>query len=755
MKHIINNIAKQTANRIAMLLMFVLGITSYASAGNVLSVGDLTNVVAGQEYDLQFNFANETAVRTMTVDFKLPEGLDIVSGAQPVKNTSISQSITMSTLDSSSKQYRVGIFSFSSKTFAAQIGKLFTIKVKANTSVRNSTVSIVNSDVTDVDNNQLAVTYTEGKVTIKSSFNGTMNFTATNPTFSILPGNTYKVEFQVENSAALTGMQAKLTLPVGLTMVPEEIVPDATRAGSAIPAYNATTGVVALIISSGISGTSGPLFSFTVKADNTLAADSKITLGDINFTIGDGDVNYTTSDVVEVAVKNAMADEYTAAKKVVTDLKDSVAAANAAIAKDYKDVAAQFTDKATEISGQIETLSGKIETAKADGTLRIATVNSDAATIITAIHKMIADAKAAQDKVNQDVAAKKAANDAAYKTLSAKIADAQAKLDAANATIAKDCKDVAAQFTKTATDLSTQITALKTDLDAKNAKTELTAESTVNTADIETAIAKMVTDAQAAQKKFEADAADAAKKAANDAAYKTLSAQIADIQAKLDAAIARIKTNYAGVADQFTKTETGIQTKIDALKTQLENDHNNIALTADSKVNTTDIDLDIYQLLADASAAQKEYAAKVAANDAAYTRLNAEIAATQKNLDAAKATINKDYAGIAKDYAAELTSLQSQITTMKNGVQNDFIAVKLTADSQIDTEAIDKAITELLAKAKAAYEVYAGIDSVTAEQLAGAKVFYTLGGKKLDAPAKGQVNVVKMSDGRMIKIFVK
>src|SRR5574344_2194756 len=125
MKHIINNIAKQTANRIAMLLMFVLGITSYASAGNVLSVGDLTNVVAGQEYDLQFNFANETPVRTMTMDFKLPEGLDIVSGAQPVKNSNISQSVKFNALDSSTKEYRVGFYSFSGKTFAANIGKLF------------------------------------------------------------------------------------------------------------------------------------------------------------------------------------------------------------------------------------------------------------------------------------------------------------------------------------------------------------------------------------------------------------------------------------------------------------------------------------------------------------------------------------------------------------------------------------------------------------------------------------------------------
>jgi chromosome segregation ATPase len=1374
MKHILNNLARYYTSKVVMILMLMLGMSSYASATNTLKVEDLTDVVVGGTYDLQFDLDNDTPSRGFILDFKLPDGLTIDTGTNPVQNSEIG--LTVQCSPQGNNVYRIIFASFDGSTFAAHIGMLFKIKVRATSGIANSSIQINRFDYTGEDGKSVNdVTIVPGKVTVKTIFNGTMHFSAVNPEFSILPGETSTVQIQVENSQALQGFQGEFKLPKGLTFASKKIIADPQRAAGSIVALDTSTGVMLLAKTDGIEAGSGPIFSFTVKADETLAATDKITLSDIHFTVDSK--AYTTTDVVEVAVKNAMPDEYAAAKKVVDDLKTSLEAAKTTINTDCKDVAAQYTDKVTDISNQIGTLSGNVETGNTDGTLRIANVNASAKTISdaiatmlsdakaaqkkfsddaaaakkaandaaytkltaqiaatqkklddanatiakdckdvaaqftetanglqtqittlksdldaknanqeltaestvntadieTAIAKMVTDAQAAQKKVNDDAAAaaakkaandaayktlsdqiaatqskldaakatiatdckdvaaqftqtttditaqitalksdlnaknanqeltaestvntadvdvviakmvtdaqaaqkkfsddaaaaakkaandaayktlsaqisasqkklddakatiatnckdvaaqytesatglqtqitalktdldaknanqeltaestvntadvdaaiakmltdaqaaqkkfneaaadaakkaandaayktltaqlndvqakldaakntlktsypdvaasfnetvasiqskidaiktqldidntnikltadskintseievsiyqlladaaaaqkdyaakkaandaaykalsaqiaatqakldaanatiakdckdvaaqfaetatslqtqitalktdldaknakmeltatstvntpdvdaaivkmvtdaqtaqkkftddaaaakkaandaaykklsaqiaatqtkldaanvaiakdckdvaaqftetatglqtqitalktdldaknakqeltatstvitadidaaiakmvtdaqaaqkkfdddaaaaaKKAANDAAYKTLSAKIADAQAKLDAANATIASDCKDVAAQFTKTTTDLATQITTLKTDLDAKNAKTELTAESTVNTADIETAIAKMVTDAQAAQKKFEADAAAAAKKAANDAAYKTLSAQVSDVQAKLNAAIKRIKSDYPFVADDFTKTETGIQTKIDALKTQLENDHNNIALTADSKVNTADIDVDIYQLLADASAAQT---AKITANQTAYTRLFAQIASTQKNLDAAKATINKDYAGIAKDYAAELTSLQSQITTMKTGVQNDFIAVKLTADSQIDTEAIDKAITELLAKAKAAYEVYAGIDSVTAEQLAGAKVFYTLGGKKLDAPAKGQVNVVKMSDGRMIKIFVK
>src|SRR5574344_1455923 len=719
MKHVINNIAKHTANRLAMLLMFVLGITSYASADNVLSVENL-NVAVGHEDELQFTFDNETPVTAMTLDFTLPNGLELVTDNNTgkfitVKNPKISQSLKVSSVTTAGgAYYRAGFFGLSLTGFPAHIGKLFTIKVKCKAALdaKDRQVKIINQEVTDAAANILPVKIddSKGMITVTSTFSGTMNVSAANPSFSILPGNTYKLGIQVENSEALTGFQGTLTLPAGLTVVADEngnlITKDPTRApgDDVVTTYSAKSGIMFMTIPGGCVGASGPLFYVNVKADNSLAANSKINFNQIHFTtVSGGYTDFTTTQAIEVAVKNAMPDEYAAAKKVVEDLKASLETAKTSINTDCKDVAAQYTDKVNDISNQIGTLSGNVESVHTDGTLRIENVNVSAKLISHAIATMLSDAKAAQKKFTDDAAAaKKAANDAAYKTLSDQIAATQKKLDDAKATIATNCKDVAAQYTETATGLQTQITALKTDLDAKNAKQELNAESTVNTADVDAAIAKMLTDAQAAQKKFNEAAADAAKKAANDAAYKTLTAQLNDVQAKLDAAKNTLKTSYPDVAASFNETVASIQSKIDAIKTQLDIDNTNIKLTADSKINTSEIEVSIYQLLADAAAAQKDYAAKKAANDAAYKALSAQIAATQAKLDAANATIAKDCKDVAAQFTETATGLQTQITALKTDLDAKNAKLALTAESTVNTADIDAAIAKMLTDAQSA-----------------------------------------------------
>ena len=756
MKHIITYLAKHSAHRVAMMLMLVLGITSSAAASSVLSVSDMV-VSAGHEYDLQVNFANDTPVRDLSIDIQLPTGLELVNGAVPVKNSAISQTPAINSLGHG--VYRIAFFSFNGKTFAANIGKLFTLKVKATTAIVNGTISLLNPDVTDANNKSIAVTTQAGQVTVKSSFDGTMQFSATKNAISILPGETAQVEVSVENSEALTGMQAVIKLPAGLSIVDDAIVPDPTRAAGAHPAYSAATGIMTLVATSGIKGTTGTLFSFQVKADNTLAASSQISLNDFHFTVGTEYVDYTVSDVVTVSVTNTMADEYAAAVKIVKPLTSTLQDAKNTIATNCKDVAAQFAEQEATLAGQIQNLTTSLETGKADGTLRVAAVQKQADDINAAIVKMIENAKTAQKKFEDDAAAaKKAANDAAYTKLTSQIAAAQTKLNAAKATIATDCKDVASQFDATAATIANKISDLQKDLNAKNAAISLTAESTVNTTDIEAAIAKMVSDAQAAQKKFTEDAAiAAAKKAANDAAYTKLNAQIAATQAQLNAAKATIEKECSDVAPNFKGAIATIAQQISDLQKDLDAKNASISLTAESTVNTTDIEAAIAKLVSDAQAAQKKYEedmAAEAANEAAYQRLISEVITTQQNLDAATNTINTDYASIASNYTAELAKLQAQVTELKKYVQDTYMASGLTAETQIDTESIDKAIADLLAKAKDAYEDYTGISGVTAEQLVGA-TYYTLSGNKLNAPMKGQVNLVKFNNGNKIKIFVK
>ena len=133
------------------------------------------------------------------------------------------------------------------------------------------------------------------------------------------------------------------------------------------------------------------------------------------------------------------------------------------------------------------------------------------------------------------------------------------------------------------------------------------------------------------------------KVTANEEAYTRLTADIAAVQAKLDAAKTTIETDYAEVAEQFTADIAALQEDIDSISNEVKGLYDEVKLTAESQIDATAIEAGIEKVLADAAAALATEEAKKA-NEEAYTRLTADIAAVQAKLDAAKTTIETDYA---------------------------------------------------------------------------------------------------------------
>jgi hypothetical protein len=235
MKHILNNLARYYTSKVVMILMLMLGMSSYASATNTLKVEDLTDVVVGGTYDLQFDLDNDTPSRGFILDFKLPDGLTIDTGTNPVQNSEIG--LTVQCSPQGNNVYRIIFASFDGSTFAAHIGMLFKIKVRATSGIANSSIQINRFDYTGEDGKSVNdVTIVPGKVTVKTIFNGTMHFSAVNPEFSILPGETSTVQIQVENSQALQGFQGEFKLPKGLTFASKKIIADPQRAAGSIVA---------------------------------------------------------------------------------------------------------------------------------------------------------------------------------------------------------------------------------------------------------------------------------------------------------------------------------------------------------------------------------------------------------------------------------------------------------------------------------------------------------------------------------------
>ena len=395
---------------------------------------------------------------------------------------------------------------------------------------------------------------------------------------------------------------------------------------------------------------------------------------------------------------------YTKLTGDIAKVQATLDAAKTEIETNDADVADQFTETIAGIQSAIQALTDDLQ-AKYEATELTAESTVDTTAVSDNIASLLADAAEAQ-KAYEEEQARLAANEAAYTKLTGDIAKIQATLDAAKAQVETEAADVAEQFTETIAGIQSAIQALTDDLKAKYDATELTAESTVDTTAVSDNIAKLLEDAAAAQKIFEEDAA---RYAANEAAYAKLTGDIAKVQATLDAAKKEIETNAAGVAKQFEGTVAEIQSAINAITADVRGKYEAIELTAESTVDTTAVSDSIAKLLVDAAAAQKVYeenAAKVAANEAAYTRLTAEIATVQATLDAAKEEVRTKAPNVASRYNGTITGIQSAINALSDDVKAKYEAIELTAESTVNTSDIISRITKLLSDATAAQKAY-------------------------------------------------
>ena len=373
------------------------------------------------------------------------------------------------------------------------------------------------------------------------------------------------------------------------------------------------------------------------------------------------------------------------------------------IETEYADVADQFKETTQTIQIQINTLTADLQNRYEAGKLT-AESTVETSLIEGAITKMLADASGNQAAV--------IANEAAYKRLTAEIATVQTQLDNAKKTIETECADVAANYVAALESLQSDIDGISADVKKQYEAVSLNENSKVYLSAITSGIATALKDAQAAQAAFDANEAAVA---ANEAAYERLNAEIAAVQTKLDNAKKTIETEYAAVAAQFENTIAGIQSQIKAVADDVKAQYEAVKLTADSKVDLTEIQKAIAQVVTDAAAAQEAHEADEAAkaaNQAAYERLTAEIAAVQTELDNAKKTIETECADVAEDYVATLEKLQSEIDGVSADLKKQYEAVALDENSKVYLTGITSGI------AKALKDAQAGQAAVTANETA-------------------------------------
>ena len=237
--------------------------------------------------------------------------------------------------------------------------------------------------------------------------------------------------------------------------------------------------------------------------------------------------------------------------------------------------------------------------------------------------------------------------------------------------------------------------------------------------------------------------------------YTPANDSIQGLRTRYEAAVEKINTEAANVKDSaiVVNAVQEVAVRIEDLQKSVNEAYANETLaTIYDEVLAPVVEIDT--AIVDMVEMVLDYQQKVTANEEAYTRLTADIAAVQAKLDAAKTTIETDYAEVAEQFTADIAALQEDIDSISNEVKDLYDEVKLTAESQIDATAIGAGIEKVLADAKKAHEgsSIAGVKGPEGAELLG---IYTVSGKRVAAPLKGQVNIFKYSDGAVKKFYMK
>ena len=741
----------------------VMAFVASAEAENKVTI-DNFNIKVDEEKTISVYLENSDPMVGLQMDFKLPKGLDFVPNSvqrDEVRLSRSSHSIYMNEVQSSMDDMAKGIKTVrlliqpnGIYNIAGDRGAVAYFKVKANENMVETSEIVLDNIVgssSEFDEETGNIKgYHLDSYTAHVSPNVGFFYLTEDSICVKNDGSVKKVSLGLRNYTSVRGMEAVLSLPEGLSLdteangVPKfeygERLPQNLSISSSILEDGRTKLVLSGLTSETLKGDTGVVFSFFVKASETFQEVAELSLDEIILSDNAGHgINMEGKLVMKVI--NSFIAYYTPANDSIQGLRTRYEAAVEKInteAANVKD-SAIVVNAVQEVAIRIEDLQKSVNEAYANETL--ATIYDEVLAPVVEIDTAIVD----MVEMVLDYQQKVTANEEAYTRLTADIAAVQAKLDAAKTTIETDYAEVAEQFTADIAALQEDIDSISNEVKGLYDEVKLTAESQIDATAIEAGIEKVLADAAAAL------ATEEAKKA-NEEAYTRLTADIAAVQAKLDAAKTTIETDYAEVAEQFTADIAALQEDIDSISNEVKGLYDEVKLTAESQIDATAIEAGIEKVLADAAAALATEEAKKA-NEEAYTRLTADIAAVQAKLDAAKTTIETDYAEVAEQFMADIVALQEDVDSISNEVKGLYDEVKLTAESQIDATAIEAGIEKVLADAKKAHEgsSIAGVKGPEGAELLG---IYTVSGKRVAAPLKGQVNIFKYSDGTVKKFYM-
>lgn len=320
---------------LSMLAMVVMGST-VAVAENKVYISDFS-IAAGDETEIAINFDTDaTDIRGIEGTITLPAGLTAGDNATKAENTRI---------DGMLNQFNriTGLFKIrgmmSSNVITGTTGAVAYLKVKADASLAaTSIIKLSSFEIEHSDGTKEDATTANATVTCTSATPSVNTLVADPAEIGLFAGGEAEFTVSLNNEEAISGLQATLELPLGVTAT----VTKSDRLTGAIWQYNATTGAIKYWGASALAGNEGAVFTVKLTADDTFTTPAKVTLSDVKLTN-----SKSQSITVDPIVIN------------IVDADPFAALVNKAISEATGDVVTVTLDKDYAAKSSIEVPAGK------------------------------------------------------------------------------------------------------------------------------------------------------------------------------------------------------------------------------------------------------------------------------------------------------------------------------------------------------------------------------------------------------------
>ena len=326
---------------LSMMVMLVMGNIT-AAADNKVYISDFS-IAADEEVEIAINFDTDaTDIRGIDGTIVLPAGLNVVENAYGANQLTKADETRAAGFLNNFKPSN-GYFKFrgmlSSNVITGTTGAVAYFKVKAGATLgATSIIKLSDFEIEHADGTKEDATMENAVVTCTSAALGA-NFMSVEPAEIGLPvGGSAEFNVNLTNEAAITGFDAVIDLPAGVTA---ELTKSARLTG-AIFNYNPATKKVTYWGASALSGNEGAIFTVKLTADDTFTVPAKVTLSDIHIT----NVSSVVTGLDPIVINIVDADPF-------------AALVNKAISEAAGDVVTVILDKDYAVKSSIEVPAGK------------------------------------------------------------------------------------------------------------------------------------------------------------------------------------------------------------------------------------------------------------------------------------------------------------------------------------------------------------------------------------------------------------